>query len=51
IRSVFLGKIKDAYERNPELQNLVLDPYFNQTLATLVPAWRNSTARCARSRG
>ncbi|MBR3314879.1 MAG: hypothetical protein IKG18_12155 [Atopobiaceae bacterium] len=40
IRSVFLGKIKDAYERNPELQNLVLDPYFNQTLATLVPAWR-----------
>ena len=28
IRSVFLGKIKEAYDKNPELSNLLLDPYF-----------------------
>uniref|UniRef100_A0A8B9TBA6 6-phosphogluconate dehydrogenase, decarboxylating n=1 Tax=Anas platyrhynchos TaxID=8839 RepID=A0A8B9TBA6_ANAPL len=28
IRSVFLGKIKDAFDRNPELQNLLLDDFF-----------------------
>ena len=28
IRSAFLGKIKEAYEKNPELSNLLLDPYF-----------------------
>ncbi|MBR3438944.1 MAG: decarboxylating NADP(+)-dependent phosphogluconate dehydrogenase, partial [Clostridia bacterium] len=28
IRSVFLGKIKEAYDSNPELSNLLLDPYF-----------------------
>jgi 6-phosphogluconate dehydrogenase len=32
IRSVFLGKIKDAFDRKPDLANLLLDPYFNQTL-------------------
>lgn len=26
--SVFLGKIKDAFDRNPELQNLLLDDFF-----------------------
>ncbi len=40
IRSVFLGKIKEAYDRNPELSNLLLDPYFKQTIEKLVPAWR-----------
>jgi len=28
IRSVFLGKIKDAFDNNPELPNLFLDPFF-----------------------
>ena len=40
IRSVFLGKIKDAYDKNPELSNLLLDPYFKETIEKLVPAWR-----------
>ncbi len=40
IRSVFLGKIKDAYEANPALSNLLLDPYFKKTLEGLVPSWR-----------
>jgi 6-phosphogluconate dehydrogenase len=28
IRSVFLGKIKEAYEKNGDLENLLLDPFF-----------------------
>ncbi len=30
IRAQFLQKIKDAYDRNPELANLLLDPYFKE---------------------
>ena len=40
IRSVFLGKIKEAFEKNPQLQNLLMDDYFAETIQTLVPAWR-----------
>ena len=40
IRSVFLGKIKEAFEKNPELENLLMDDYFAETIKTLVPAWR-----------
>lgn len=32
IRSAFLGKIKEAYDRNPELTNLLLDPWFSQVV-------------------
>jgi len=28
IRSAFLGKIEEAFSRNPDLKNLLLDPYF-----------------------
>lgn len=44
IRSVFLGKIKEAYDRNPGLQNLLLDPYFCEVVKELVPAWRRIVA-------
>ena len=44
IRSVFLGKIKDAYDKNPQLSNLLLDPYFKETIEKLVPAWRQVAA-------
>ena len=44
IRSVFLGKIKEAYDKNPELSNLLLDPYFKETIEKLVPAWRQVAA-------
>ena len=40
IRSVFLGKIKEAYDKNPELVNLLLDDYFSKTIEDLIPAWR-----------
>ncbi len=48
IRSVFLGKIKEAYERNPTLENLILDPYFQKTLQELLPAWRNAVTAAIR---
>ena len=44
IRSVFLGKIKEAYDANPNLSNLLLDPYFKDTITKLVPAWRRVAA-------
>ena len=41
IRAQFLGKIKDAFEKNPELANLLLDPYFNGVVSAAQEAWRN----------
>jgi 6-phosphogluconate dehydrogenase len=41
IRSKFLGKIKDAYDKNPALTNLMLDPYFTGILEEGQTAWRN----------
>lgn len=40
IRSVFLGKIKEAYDRDPELANLLLDPFFRDTLKKCLSGWR-----------
>jgi len=40
IRSVFLGKIKEAFDKNPALSNLLLDPYFESVIKNLVPSWR-----------
>ena len=44
IRSVFLGKIKEAYDKNPELENLLLDDYFAETIKTLVASRREVVA-------
>ena len=44
IRSVFLGKIKEAYDNDPALQNLLLDPFFKQTVEDCVQSWRNVVA-------
>ncbi|MCQ2052065.1 MAG: decarboxylating NADP(+)-dependent phosphogluconate dehydrogenase [Bacteroidaceae bacterium] len=41
IRSVFLGKIKDAFTANPALENLMLDAYFCQKLKEAQSGWRN----------
>ncbi|MBO4212917.1 MAG: decarboxylating NADP(+)-dependent phosphogluconate dehydrogenase, partial [Clostridia bacterium] len=40
IRSVFLGKIKDAYDKDPELTNLLLDPYFKEAVEKSQAGWR-----------
>lgn len=44
IRSVFLGKIKEAFERNSKLSNLMLDPFFRKALNGSHRAWRNAVA-------
>ncbi|MBO6002479.1 MAG: hypothetical protein J6P53_03180, partial [Mailhella sp.] len=41
IRARFLGKIKEAFERNPALANLLLDPYFAGVVKKAQAAWRN----------
>ncbi len=40
IRAQFLDRIKEAYARVPDLQNLMLDPFFGAALAGAQPAWR-----------
>ncbi len=40
IRSVFLGKIKEAFDRNPNLSNLLLDPFFKDIIENSQDAWR-----------
>jgi 6-phosphogluconate dehydrogenase len=40
IRSIFLGKIKEAFDRNPDLKNILLDPYFKDKMESSQEAWR-----------
>ncbi len=49
IRSVFLGKIKEAFDKDPALENLLLDEYFRETMQSLIPAWREVVALAVRS--
>lgn len=45
IRSIFLGKIKEAFDQNPELSNLLLDPYFKEQVEAAQAAWRRVVAK------
>ena len=40
IRSAFLGKIREAYINNPDLTNLLLDPYFSSVIKDSESGWR-----------
>jgi 6-phosphogluconate dehydrogenase len=40
IRSKFLGRIKDAFDKNSSLTNLLLDPFFKETIDRSQDAWR-----------
>ena len=40
IRSVFLGKIKEAFDKNPALSNLLLDPFFKEKIEASQESWR-----------
>ena len=40
IRSVFLGKIKEAFDTKPDLVNLLLDPFFTDAVENAQAAWR-----------
>jgi 6-phosphogluconate dehydrogenase len=40
IRSAFLKKIKEAFEKNTELENLLLDPFFKDAVVNAQESWR-----------
>jgi 6-phosphogluconate dehydrogenase len=44
IRSAFLGKIKAAFDNNPSLNNLMLDPFFKDKVEKSQDGWRNVVA-------
>ncbi|HMP75179.1 MAG TPA: decarboxylating NADP(+)-dependent phosphogluconate dehydrogenase [Kiritimatiellia bacterium] len=44
IRSAFLGDIKKAFKRNPELVNLLLDPFFTRAARRAQTGWRKVVA-------
>lgn len=44
IRSAFLGKIKEAFDQNPNLQSLLLTPYFQEAMKQAESGWRKVVA-------
>jgi 6-phosphogluconate dehydrogenase len=42
IRSTFLGNIRDAFDKNPKLENLVLDKFFTDALRMAETGWRKA---------
>jgi 6-phosphogluconate dehydrogenase len=44
IRSVFLGKIKEAFDKKPDLENLLLDPFFTSIIEDAQASWRRVAA-------
>jgi 6-phosphogluconate dehydrogenase len=44
IRSTFLGKIKEAFDKNPSLTNLLLDPFFKEKIESAQGSWRKVVA-------
>ncbi|XP_032526777.2 6-phosphogluconate dehydrogenase, decarboxylating [Danaus plexippus] len=47
IRSVFLGNIKDAFKKNPQLSNLLLDPYFRDRISVSQQSLRQVVSEAA----
>ncbi len=45
IRSAFLGRIKEAFDKNPALSNLLLDDYFKAVIERCQPSWRSAVAK------
>ena len=48
IRARFLNRIKEAYDRNPELPALLLDPYFRDQVSECLDAWRDVVVTATR---
>jgi 6-phosphogluconate dehydrogenase len=40
IRSVFLGEIKKAFDKNPNIENLLVDPFFKRAVSKAQSSWR-----------
>jgi len=47
IRSAFLGEINRAYDKDPHLENLLLDDYFKKEINQSQAGWRRVVARAA----
>ena len=47
IRSAFLGKIKEAFEHNPDLENLLLAPFFTKVIEDAQASWRRIVCSAA----
>ncbi|MDB2525247.1 decarboxylating NADP(+)-dependent phosphogluconate dehydrogenase [Mariniblastus sp.] len=47
IRSAFLGNIRDAFEKDADLTNLLLDPFFESAVENAQSAWRRVVATAA----
>ena len=45
IRSAFLGKIKEAFDKNPKLTNILLDSYFQEEVQAAQSSWRKVIAQ------
>ena len=48
IRSVFLGKIKEAFDKKSKLENLMLDDFFRKAIKEAQKSWRNVVATAAK---
>jgi 6-phosphogluconate dehydrogenase len=49
IRSVFLGKIKEAFDKKPDLENLLLDPFFAGVIEEAQAPWRRVVTAAVQS--
>jgi 6-phosphogluconate dehydrogenase len=49
IRSRFLGEIKNAFDKNPGLTNLLLDEFFRKALTEYQASWRNAIIEAIRT--
>ncbi len=47
IRARFLNRIREAYDNDPKLPSLLVDPYFAKAVADGVPSWRRVVASAA----
>lgn len=47
IRSAFLGNIRDAFDKDAGLTNLLLDPFFEKAVETAQASWRRVVASAA----
>jgi len=48
IRARFLQRIKDAYDNNAKLKNLLLDPFFNESIQNVQSSWRHVVSEASR---
>merc|ERR1712168_1660956 len=48
IRSAFLGNIKTAFDKNPDLSNLLLDDFFRDAIHSCQESWRDVVATSVR---